>query len=116
MIVHCKRIYEPPTTDDSYRILVDRLWPRGISKEVAKLNLWAKEITPSHDLRKRFHQHPIAFIDFEKAYQQELRHNLSVPNFLEQIKSLEVITLLTAAKEIKLSHIPILQQFILANI
>lgn len=53
-----KRIYDDPSTDDGVRLLVDRLWPRGVSKEAAKIDLWAKELTPSNELRKWFHDHP----------------------------------------------------------
>ncbi len=67
-----KRIYEAPAAADGARILVDRLWPRGMSKEKAKLDLWLKEIAPSDALRKRFHAKPEKWDAFLKAYFAEL--------------------------------------------
>ena len=67
-----KRIYESPDADDGARILVDRLWPRGIAKDRARIDLWLKEIAPSHDLRKRFHGKPDDWDAFRTAYAAEL--------------------------------------------
>jgi len=73
MKVSVKRIYDPPAKDDGVRILVDRLWPRGIAKARAKLDLWLKEIAPSDALRKRFHGHPEDWAAFKRAYVAELK-------------------------------------------
>jgi uncharacterized protein YeaO (DUF488 family) len=67
-----KRVYEPPDTADGVRVLVDRLWPRGLSRERAKIDLWLKEIAPSDALRRRFHGDPLAWGDFKTAYYAEL--------------------------------------------
>lgn len=67
-----KRIYEAPAAADGMRILVDRLWPRGIAKDKAKIDLWLKEIAPSDELRKRFHGHPEDWDAFRAAYFAEL--------------------------------------------
>ncbi|MBX4192358.1 DUF488 domain-containing protein [Candidatus Parcubacteria bacterium] len=67
-----KRIYEPYAKSDGFRILVDRLWPRGIGKDQAKLNLWSKEIGPSTELRKWFGHDPQKWVAFKKKYRQEL--------------------------------------------
>ena len=67
-----KRIYEPPEESDGYRILVNRLWPRGIKKEAAHLDEWAKVITPSTEIRRLYHQGEMPFDGFAEAYQEEL--------------------------------------------
>ena len=67
-----KRVYEPPDAADGVRILVDRLWPRGLSRERAKVDLWLKEIAPSDALRRRFHRDPSAWGRFKTAYYDEL--------------------------------------------
>jgi len=66
-----RRIYEESKRDDGYRILVDRLWPRGLSKEKAKVDLWMKEIAPSIELRKWFSHDPGKWDDFKKKYKRE---------------------------------------------
>jgi uncharacterized protein YeaO (DUF488 family) len=68
-----KRIYEAPAKSDGARVLVDRLWPRGIAKEKAKVDLWLKDIAPSDALRKKFHGHAEAWEDFVSAYDKELK-------------------------------------------
>jgi uncharacterized protein YeaO (DUF488 family) len=68
-----KRVYEPPHADDGTRILVDRLWPRGIAKAKAKIDLWLKDIAPSDGLRKRFHGKPDDWDAFRAAYFTELK-------------------------------------------
>lgn len=67
-----KRVYEPPTAEDGLRLLVDRLWPRGISKERGQIDRWAKDLAPSHDLRRRFHHDPEQWEAFLAAYFEEL--------------------------------------------
>jgi len=67
-----KRVYQPPDTQDGVRVLVDRLWPRGLSRERAQIDLWLKEIAPSDALRRRYHGDPAAWGDFQTAYYAEL--------------------------------------------
>ena len=74
-MLRIKRIYEEVSDDDGYRILVDRLWPRGISKEKAHIDYWAKEIAPSNSVRKAFNHEPEKYEDFKKAYMLELDKN-----------------------------------------
>jgi uncharacterized protein YeaO (DUF488 family) len=64
-LLRIKRVYEPPDTADGVRVLVDRLWPRGLSREKAKIDLWLKDIAPSDTLRRRFHGDPAAWEDFK---------------------------------------------------
>ena len=78
--IKIKRIYETPADDDGFRVLVDRLWPRGIKKENAQVDLWAKQIAPSTDLRKWFDHDPTKFDEFRKRYTRELFDRYVAPN------------------------------------
>jgi len=80
-----KRVYEKAKEDDGYRILIDRLWPRGLSKEKAEIKYWAKEIAPSNNLRKTFHRGEINFDEFKELYIKELNSNQEGKAFLEII-------------------------------
>ena len=95
-----KRIYEPPQRSDGCRILVDRVWPRGVSKERAAIALWLKEIGPSATLRKWFGHEPARWPEFQKRYGREL---CDQPELTEQIKQLEkehgVVTLVFSARD-----------------
>jgi uncharacterized protein YeaO (DUF488 family) len=83
--VKLKRAYEPPAADDGMRILVDRLWPRGISKERAAIDQWMKEISPSTELRKWFGHDPARWNEFRRRYAKEVRQNTDL---LDQLRSL----------------------------
>jgi uncharacterized protein YeaO (DUF488 family) len=99
-MVKLKRIYEKAEANDGYRILVDRIWPRGISKEKAHLDLWLKEIGPSDKLRKWFNHEVEKWEEFEEKYKKELRQNPSPLNQLQEIlKKERTITLLYGAKD-----------------
>jgi len=74
-----KRVYDDAAPDDGARVLVDRLWPRGISKDHARLDRWCKEVAPSTDLRTWFHHDPDRFEEFERRYRAELADNVEVP-------------------------------------
>lgn len=71
-MLHIKRVYDPPSPDDGFRVLVDRLWPRGLTKEAAALDLWAKELAPSDALRRWFATPEASFAEFRRRYQAEL--------------------------------------------
>ena len=89
-------MYEAPAADDGKRVLVDRVWPRGVSKEEAKLDLWLKEIAPSTELRKWFGHVPDRYPEFKKRYLQELSGNPA----LQQLKEMSgTVTLLYGAKD-----------------
>ncbi|MDV2438801.1 DUF488 domain-containing protein [Acinetobacter gerneri] len=113
MTITIKRIYSEALDSDGKRILVDRLWPRGIKKEVAKIDLWAKEITPSNELRKWYHEDmPARWEEFQVRYQAELAQH---PDQLQQLKALakqEHITLLTAAKNEQQNHATVLKSIL----
>jgi len=109
-----KRIYDRPVESDGYRILVDRLWPRGIKKSDAHIDTWAKELAPSKDLLNWFHEEKEKrFSEFEKKYREELAQKEDV------VKALCVpekqITLVTSVKDIQHSHILILKELFEKN-
>lgn len=112
MNIKIKRIYDEPTKDDGKRVLVDRLWPRGISKDRAKIDLWAKDIAPSHELRKWFNHDPDKWIEFEEKYFSQLDSKTEslIPIF-ELIKNYKV-TFIFSSKEIKLNNAAVLKQYI----
>ena len=96
-----KRVYNPPDDDDGVRVLVDRLWPRGLSREKARIDLWLKEIAPSNTLRRRFHGDPAGWEEFKTAYYTELREpaaQSAIQRLLDRL-SREPVTLLFAAHD-----------------
>lgn len=98
---HLKRAYDPPASDDGLRVLVDRLWPRGISKDDAKIDLWLKDISPSDALRKEFHAQPDKWERFVAAYRAELKQEpakTAAADLLARAKSHKV-TLVFAAHD-----------------
>lgn len=104
-----KRIYETPGEDDGYRILIDRLWPRGFTKERAKVDLWLKEIAPSTELRKWYHHNPERWNEFKSRYQTELNDKSELILQIEYLEKVHGnITLLFAAKEKEQSQAAVL--------
>jgi uncharacterized protein YeaO (DUF488 family) len=100
--VFLKRVYEPFDEADGCRILIDRLWPRGISKEEARLSYWLKDVSPSSELRKWFGHIPERFEEFQSRYLNELQNNDHQSKAVEQIIDLaskERVTLLYGAKD-----------------
>ena len=113
--IRIKRIYDLPTDDDGYRVLVDRLWPRGTSKEKAQLNEWAKEIAPSNDLRQWFHHEPEKFELFSMQYQQELENNplaIEWKAACQSNLSTGNVTLLYATKDPECNHALVLKKWL----
>jgi uncharacterized protein YeaO (DUF488 family) len=108
MPIVVKRIYEPATSKDGYRILVDRLWPRGIKKEKAGIDTWLKEVAPSTDLRKWFHAGKGTFAEFKKKYRTELKENTALKDLKSLVKEHKQVTLLYAAKDEEQNHAHIL--------
>jgi uncharacterized protein YeaO (DUF488 family) len=96
-----KRVYEPYGENDGYRILVDRLWPRGLSKDKAHVDVWLKEIAPSDELRKWFAHDPAKWKAFLKKYKAELDDNPAKRELLQLIKKHRRVTFLYSAKEEK---------------
>ncbi len=101
-MIKTKRVYDPPNKDDGSRILVDRLWPRGLSKEKAKLDLWIKEIAPSNELRQWYNHEPEKWEEFQKRYEKELTTKRGL---LTKIRKAEkekgTVTLVYSSREIE---------------
>ncbi|MDK4792459.1 MAG: DUF488 family protein [Acinetobacter sp.] len=113
MEIHIKRIYEHVSANDGKRILVDRLWSRGISKENAHLDLWLKEVAPSTELRKWFHAAtPDHWEEFKRRYLKELETNSAVEE-LQHIAVKHTVTLLYSAKDVEHNHAIILKDYLL---
>ena len=112
MTVKTKRIYEIPSEEDGKRILVDRLWPRGVSKERAKLDLWLKDIAPSADLRKWYNHKPEKHEEFKYLYTTEVLNQKEEFQYLCQLADKENITLLYAAKDSVYNQAVILKELI----
>jgi len=113
MDIQIKRIYENADSSDGKRILVDRLWSRGISKENAHLDLWLKEIAPSTELRKWLHAAtPDHWQEFKQRYLEELETNPAV-NELQKIVLKHKVTLLYSAKDVENNHAIILKEYLL---
>ena len=108
-MIQIKRVYEQSAGDDGYRVLIDRLWPRGLSKENAHVDLWLKEVAPSTELRKWYHHDPEKWDEFDQRYRMELNDKKEL---LQQIKELEkehkTITLLYGFKEKERSQATVL--------
>jgi uncharacterized protein YeaO (DUF488 family) len=94
-----KRVYEQPSPEDGLRVLVDRLWPRGLNKQKAGVDLWVKEIAPSHALRTWFGHDPARWKDFQVRYRQELQEHSDALALLKQKSKEGAVTLLFAARD-----------------
>jgi uncharacterized protein YeaO (DUF488 family) len=93
-----KRVYEPPLPDDGERVLVDRLWPRGMTKERAAVDLWMKEISPSTELRKWFDHDPAKWAGFQQRYRKELEARPELVGALREMARQGMVTLLYGAR------------------
>ncbi len=114
--IQIKRIYEPASPADGKRILVDRLWPRGISKESAQIDLWPKELTPSTELRRWFHQDDAMesrWDEFTMRYRVELETQSQAITALRELLKNQSLTLLTAAKNMQQNHATFLRELLL---
>ena len=112
MRIEIKRVYEEPDNSDSLRILVDRLWPRGLSKEKARVDIWLKDIAPSTELRKWFNHDPDKWVEFQKLYRRELKSKLDLIAFLKDKASRSPITLLYGAKDQTHNEAIVLQELL----
>jgi len=111
-MVRIKRIYDNPVSSDGYRVLVDRLWPRGVSKEKAKLDLWLKEVAPSQELREWFNHDPEKFKEFAVRYKAELDKNPAVDELKKILKDHKTATLLYGAKDPKFNQAAVLSDYL----
>jgi uncharacterized protein YeaO (DUF488 family) len=97
--IQLKRIYDPPASSDGFRVLVDRIWPRGVSKEAAALDLWMKDVAPSAELRKWFNHDPDRWKEFRERYRAELRQHATEIGELRSKAAKGKLTLLFGAKD-----------------
>jgi uncharacterized protein YeaO (DUF488 family) len=115
MAVAIKRVYEMPSPHDGARVLVDRLWPRGLTKEVAALDAWLKDVAPSNELRKWIHSHPLQWSKFREKYLKELASemaNQALQQLYEIAKRNRRLTLLYAAKDEEHNNAAVLKQLL----
>ena len=110
MNIKIKRVYEPRDKDDGMRILVDRLWPRGLTKEKASVDLWLKDIAPSTELRKWFGHDPSKWQEFKKRYLKELKGNSEQVQLLKQEVDKGTVTLVYGAKDEEHNEALVLQE------
>ncbi|HDN2510982.1 MULTISPECIES: DUF488 domain-containing protein [Providencia] len=110
-MIYCKRVYDPVTKNDGYRVLVDRLWPRGIKKIDLQCDEWNKEVAPSNELRKWFHQHTDQFEQFVQRYCEELNNTEAWQRLVEQAEQGHV-TLLYSAKNTEHNQATVLKKYI----
>ena len=108
-----RRVYDPPSDDDGFRVLVDRLWPRGLTKDKARVDLWAKEIAPSDELRKAFGHEADRWDDFRKRYEAELRDNAEeVERVVDELRKHRRVTLLYGAREERCNNAVVLEGYL----
>ena len=107
-----RRIYDDPTEGDGWRVLIDRLWPRGVSKERAELDVWAKELSPSAELRKWFNHTPELFDEFEQRYRAELDASDEAARAAEELHDHAVVTLLYSAHDTENNNAVVLRRWL----
>ena len=115
MPIHLKRAYEEPEENDGYHVLVDRIWPRGVSKDQLKLDEWMKEIAPSDDLRKWFGHDPEKFEEFRKRYKKELARNSESVRKLAEMAGDQDLTLVYGAKDTEHNQAVVLKEYLNNN-
>lgn len=111
-MIQCKRVYEQASPDDGYRVLVDKLWPRGVKKTDLAYDEWCKLLTPSHALRKAFHSETIDFATFSQAYREELAEHKNEGLRLAALAKKQTLTLLYGAKDKEQNHALVLADWL----
>jgi uncharacterized protein YeaO (DUF488 family) len=112
-VIQTKRVYDKPAKEDGFRVLVDRLWPRGMTKEKARVDLWMKEIGPSDALRKWFHHKDGDWSEFEKKYRAELVRKKDLVNELRKLQDEQgTVTLLYGSKDEKRNQAVVLAEIL----
>jgi uncharacterized protein YeaO (DUF488 family) len=109
-LIRIKRVYEPAGPSDGRRVLVDRLWPRGVSKASARIDEWMKEVAPSTELRKWFHSGASDWPEFRRRYAEELRGKLELLDKLRAYSAGGAVTLLYAARDEENNHAVVLRE------
>lgn len=111
-MIHLKRVYEPPSTDDGYRILVERLWPRGLSKSRAQVDLWLKDIAPSPQLRSWYGHELAKWEEFQQRYRAELQTNAAVAQLQQLQLDKPIITFVYDAHDTEHNSALVLKAFL----
>ncbi|MGB3414902.1 MAG: DUF488 domain-containing protein [Microbacteriaceae bacterium] len=112
MTLFLKRVYEPAESSDGFRVLVDRLWPRGVSKEKAAVDMWLKEVGPSTELREWFGHIPEKYPEFEQKYLAELAQNPAAVELSALLRNHPVVTLVYGAKDEEHNQAQVLRDFL----
>jgi len=112
MKIKIKRVYEAPAKDDGMRILVDRLWPRGLTKQKAAIDLWLKEIAPTAELRKWFAHDPKKWTEFRKKYLQELKENKEQVSIIKDHLKQGAVTLVYGARDQEHNEANVLEELL----
>ena len=112
MNIAIKRVYEAPAEDDGLRVLVDRLWPRGLSKEKVKADLWLKDVAPSHELRRWFHHESALWEEFRKRYAAELDGQQQAVQELLKLAEKGKVTLLFSARNEEQNQAVVLRDYL----
>lgn len=112
MPIRVKRVYEAPAPDDGFRVLVDRLWPRGLSKEAVRVDLWLREAAPSNELRRWYQHDPAKWAEFRKRYAAELKGREELLRPIAERARKRTVTLLFSCKEERLNNAVALQEMI----
>lgn len=107
-----KRIYEEPSESDGVRILIDRIWPRGINKSNAKIDIWLKDIAPSNELRKLFSHNREKWLEFKQHYIEELRSKNNFLDIIKQEAKKNNVTLLYGAKDMQYNNAIVLEEYL----
>ncbi|MFZ1076151.1 MAG: DUF488 family protein [Nitrosotalea sp.] len=111
-MIKIKRVYESSSEEDGFRILIDRLWPRGLSKESAQIDAWLKDIAPSDNLRKWFSHDPKKWIEFKKRYYKELEEKKDIVSKIRLFeKEKRMVTFLYSAKDKEHNNAVFLQEY-----
>jgi uncharacterized protein YeaO (DUF488 family) len=110
--VRLKRAYEPPAPKDGYRVLIDRLWPRGVSRDKARLDEWAKELAPSAELRRWFGHDPARFAEFRRRYSEELSTHEEKLRELRRRARETTVTLVYSARDTEHNDAVVLAQIL----
>lgn len=110
--IQLKRVYDPIDESDGLRVLVDRLWPRGLPRAAAKLDRWMKEVSPSTELRLWYGHDPARWPEFRKRYRAELKGSAALAELRSLARTHKVITLLSATRERDLSHAVVLRELL----
>ena len=111
-MIQCKRVYEQAGPGDGYRVLVDKLWPRGVKKTDLAYDEWCKALTPSNELRKAFHSEAIDFSAFSQAYREELARHADEGKRLAALAKKQTVTLLYGAKNTEQNHALVLADWL----